>query len=355
MLILASVSGATSANIACLDKIGQDTENFVKPFQDIVGDKGVIGDGPKLQEFINENKGKFYGLIAGNILAHCIGGNYANFNTIADAQSIKIAFSLDNKKYDIMVDTSRLFDYIDLPSAILVVNDRSKNPGDAIEKSQMPTDYFYTSECSDHFVWGNLDDDAPVNKAGQVAFAAYGGSENEFFLDFPVGSSCRAFPGLVLGDFGGWGAEEKIVIYRNYQEGRKAFKTFAQHLNNTQCGNQGLAVYQVSINNKPYTKENGTQGWAIAAGVGGAALSYIGIMSGLTALGMASSTVATIIGSGALYSAITGVAASASVVPVYGWIVAGVLVATAAVIAFVPSELADVPQVVILSEPEIVR
>lgn len=349
MLIAASMSGAKSADIACLTKIGQDEENFLTPFKDLVVDKTLLTKGPELQDFIDSNKAKFYALIAGNVLSHCIlPPNYSDFNKIADASSIVIPFEIDTQKYDITVDTTYLFDHIELPTAILVFNNRTKSPGDVIKKSEMPKDYFFSSDCSDHYIKFNLSDDACVNVAGQSAFAAYGGSDNEYFLDMPVGKSCRAFPGLVLGDFGGWGAEEKVIAYNNYQEGRKAMKAFASRLQNTACGNQGLAVYQVSINNMP-VEQNGKEGFAIAAGVVGAPMAYLGITAGLYALGVGVGSY-----SAASMAIFSGALASSSV-PVAGWIVAGVLTVAGTVAAFWPYDLADVPQVVVLSDPEIIR
>ena len=344
MLIAACMSGAMSADIACLTQIGQDNDNFISPFKDLVKDKDVLIDKQKLQEFINGHSGDFFGLVAGNVLSHCM-KDIHDLNNMADITSIKIPFQIDDKKYELDVDTNKLFEYTTIPSQILVIDKRDKKPGDVIKKSDITKNYyFFSAECSPHIIFHNLSDKAAVNKAGQAAFAAYGGSENEFFLDFPVGESCRAFPGLVIGDFGGWGAEEKIITYNNFQEGRKAMKSFAEHLQNSQCGNQGLAVYQISIFNKPYTKENGTQGWGIAAGIAGGTLAYLGISAGLAAAGVSAGVI----------SVGTAIAGSNFWNPV-GWIVAGATLVLGAVLAFVPSDLADVPQVVILSDPIFIK
>lgn len=340
ILLSAMVINCGFCDIPCLDAIGGNTETFISPLKDIV-DANTLN-----QAFVDSNKAKLYGLVAGNVLVHCVGSS--DLNTIADSNFVVIPFTMNDQKYDLTINTTQLFNYIEIPTELLVVNNRTKTPGDVIKKSDMPKNYFFSDKCSDHHVRFNLDNKAAVNKAGQAAFAAYGGSENEFFLDMPVGKSCRAFPGLVLGDFGGWGAAEKIVSYKNYQEGRKALKLFAAKLQNSSCGNQGLAVYQVSINNQ-IVEKNGKKGWAIAAGIVGTPMMYLGVTAGLYALGVG-------VGStGAAAMAVFSGALGAATVPVVGWIVAGVAVATAATIAFLPKDLADVEQVVVLSEPEIIR
>ena len=248
-------------DIPCITAIGGDETNFISEIKNIVGSNKLD------QSFVDLHKREFYELISHNADIHC--SNPKDVNNIADTESILIPFTIGGQKYDIKVNTASLFDYfMRIPSAILVA-DRGHNnqkPGDIIDKSAMPKNYFFSSECSDHYVRFNLSNKAAVNKAGQTAFAVYGGAENEFFLDMPVGKSCRAFPGLVLGDFGGWGAKEKIVVYTNYREARKALKAFAGALQNTMCGNQGLAVYQVDIENTPVDKPGRWEGW-ISAGV----------------------------------------------------------------------------------------
>ena len=352
--------GGAGAEIACLTEIGKDNETFIQPLKDIVKDSNIIADQTKFQEFINKNKSKFYGLIAGNVELRCMGENFNDLNEIADSESIKIPFEMNGNKYDITVDSMRLFDYMAIPTALLVVNTRNKNPGDVIEKSKMPKDYFFSQACSDHHVRVNLNNKASVNRAGQTAFGTYGGSDSEFFLDMPVGKSCRAFPGLVLGDFGGLGAKEKIVAYENYREGRKALKTFAKALQNTSCGNQGLAVYQVSIDTIPVEK-NGKKGWAIAAGVSGGSMAYMGITSGLATLGVGGKIIASGVWTASKLGLITTAAGGAVTVGainswnVVGWVILGVTAATAATIALLPKDLADIDQVMVMSEPEIIR
>lgn len=288
MLSIFAITGGL-CDIPCVTAIGGDTTNFINKIKTIVGTNKLD------QSFVSSHQREFYELISRNVDIHC--PDLKDVNIIADTESILIPFTIDEQKYDIKVNTAGLFDYfMRIPSAILVADQGHSNqkPGDVINKSAMPTNYFFSSACSDHYVRFNLSNKAAVNKAGQAAFAAYGGAENEFFLDMPVGKSCRAFPGLVLGDFGGWGAKEKIVVYTNYREARKAFKAFAGALQNTACGNQGLAVYQVSINDIPADRGS-DRSWMLA--VGGALGAY----------------------------------------------------------AFVPQELADIQKVTILSDPIIIR
>lgn len=275
-------------DLPCINKIGNDTVNFINKVKTLVGTDNSLN-----QSFVDGHKREFYELISDNVALHCT--NRKDINAIADTESIVIPFTIDSRRYDITINTAGLFDYFERGAfTFLVMKDRNKKPGDIVTKSSMPTDYFFSNECSDHHVRFNLSNKAAVNRAGQTAFASYGGSENEFFLDMPVEKSCRAFPGMVLGDFGGWGAKEKIVVYTNYREARKALKNFANALQNTTCGNQGLAVYQVAIKDIP--EDKGTnRGWML--------------------------------------------------------IVSGVFAAS----AFVPQDLADIQQVTILSEPEIIR
>ena len=272
-------------DIPCLNKIGQDTNNFINKLNTIVGSETLN------QEFVDTHQTDFYDLVGQGIINHCASAGSRNMNAIADIDYIVIPFVLKNQKYDIKVNTDKLFTHVQRPSALLVVNKTTLRPDDIVKKSDMPKRYFFPDDCSDHHVRFNLNNNAAVNKAGQSAFAAYGGAENEFFLDMPVGKSCRAFPGLVLGDVGGWGAAETIIVYTNYKEARKALKAFANNLNHTACSNSGLAVYMVDIQNIPPEQSRLT--WSVAIG---------GVLG-----------------------------------------------------FFVPQNLADIPQVTILSDPEIIK
>lgn len=309
---------ATAANLQCLANIGADDAAFITPMYN-----NILNGMAPTQENIDANKTKMFGLVAANVELQCLnGGDLDDFQTIANSGHFIIPFTYkDGKKYKMQVDTAKLFEYINLPTGFLVVNNQNYAPGDVVKKTDMPTDYFYSNDCSDHFVRLNISNKVPVNVAGQTAFGEYGGKQNEFFLDFPVKKNCRAFPGLVLGDFGGLGGAEKIVAYTNYLSAQNAAQSFADALKNTACRNQNLAVYLVALESAPNQK-TGTKGWVIGAGVGGAA-------AGAITVALASNPA--------------------------GWVIAAVGAAVGAVATGVSAlfykELADIPQVIILNGP----
>ena len=204
-----------------------------------------------------------------------------------------------------------------------------------------------------------MDDDAAVNIAGQSTFNEFGGSKNEFFLDFADGDNRRAFPGLVLMDDTG-SSREKIVSYRNIATGIAKAEEFAEKLKKTACYNQdGLAVYLVALDVKriediqkenPAGKDVNTSGWqtgwAIAAGVGGAATTWIGASAAAVAVSSAATSwVPAWLGSAMLATATT------SWVPVVGWIAGALTVTAVTVASLYPYEIQDIQQVMILDGP----
>ena len=255
-----------AADIPCLTAVGQD-DNFISKFKGQIKSGVILTDEQKLQEYINTHKQDFYKLVGDSVFEHCIKDNdYTNVNIIADRDSITIPFVINSQPYDITVNTENLFDAIENKpvAALLVINDTYKKPGDEIKKSDMPKKYFFSRECSDHNIQFGLSNTSPVNKAGQRAFAAYGGGDAEFFLDFPTGKNNRAFPGLVIGDFGSFiNSPEKIVVYTNYKRAREVLKNFSSYLNNTPCSNQNLAVYLVDIGDKPFDKDSRSWLWSV--------------------------------------------------------------------------------------------
>ena len=296
LLLFVSVSGAIAKDAQCLAAIGNDDAGFVSLMYQYLG-----GKPPFPQENTDEHKNELFGLVAANIELKCLNGpNRNDFQTIADSKEFQIPFTYkDNKKYILQVDTAKLFsEYIDIPTGILVVDNRNYKPGDVIKKSDMPTYYFFDSACSDHYVRLNLSDDAGVNVAGQKVFAEYGGSKNEFFLDFPVGESCRSFPGLVIADIGTLGAKEQLVAYRDYLSAQRAVETFATALKSTACSNNSnrLAVYLVSLDTKKIVDKNGTSGWVIGAGVGGAAAGALAVALGSNPVGWIIGAVGAVVG-----------------------------------------------------------
>ena len=246
------------AEIPCLNAISQDSVTFLQPIKNIVGNSKLD------QSFVDAHKTDFSKIVGEAITKHCADTDLNNMNLIAEVDYITIPFAFNNTKYDITISTDLLFNNLQRSTAFLVVNDIHKRPGDIIKKSEMPKSYFFSGSCSDHYVRVNLSNKAGVNVAGQSAFEAYGGSNNEFFLDMPVGKGTRAFPGLVLGDFGTFNAAEKIVAYTNYKSARKALKDFSEALKKTTCANQGLAVYLVDIQKTPQEKQS-SWWWCLAS------------------------------------------------------------------------------------------
>jgi hypothetical protein len=203
----------------------------------------------------------------------------------------------------------------------------------------------FSDECSDWSIADNLDDDGAVNKIGQSIFNEFGGSKNEFFLDFTEGDNRRAFPGLVLMDETGSG-REKIVTYRNLKTGLSKAQQFAKSLKSSECANQGLAVYLVALDVKKDSSSS-KKGWAIAAGIGGGAMTWMGLSAGATYAFLAGGVSA--LGSATAIAA-PGTMAAMALGPV-GWIIAGVAVATATAVALYPSEIEDLQQVMVIDGP----
>ena len=331
----------------CLSEI-QKTDSI---WQDLLFSKtnGIFKDISDNEEITNDlvqsRRQQIYKLLALDTLLVC----NKDLGIITEQGGrAEIDFKHDNKTYSFDFDVKTMMNYTDTRLGILVVNDKTKKPGDVILKSEMPRDYFWPQDCSDYYIALNLDDNAPVNLAGQSVFGEFGGSRNEFFLDFPVGSSCRAFPGLVLMDKTNSTAET-IVSYRNVVTGAEKIKAFTDRLHNTSCSSAGLAAYLVALDIKKDTASSNA-GWMIAAGVTGGAMAWLGtsalLMSSLVTLPTWG-----IIQSGILSSALLSSAAAASAVPVAGWIAAGVLATGAAAIALYPSEIEDIKQVMVLSGP----
>ena len=313
-------------------------------------DKGVfseLGDTDEITDsIVDSKKNKIYTLIAGGLFSVCPN----SLAKIAQLQRGQIDFTHNNKKYafDFSVDT--MLDYLDIRTGILVINKRSYSPNDGIKLSDFPRNTkLFSDECSDWTIADNLDDDAAVNKVGQSVFNEFGGSKNEFFLDFTEGDNRRAFPGLVLMDET-WSSKEKIVSYRNLKTGLQKAQAFATALKSSECANQGLAVYLVALDAKMVTDESsGRKGWAIAASVGGGAAAYIGISAGLSYIGLAAGVPALVSGTAATIAA-PGAAAALAMGPV-GWVIAGVAIATATAIALYPSEIENLQEVVVLDGP----
>lgn len=268
---------------------------------------------------------------------------------IAKQKTLELAFDVDGRTYQFDIDVDRLFDNFNTQTAIMVYNNRSKKIWDPIKNIDIKKSY-WSDSCSDLTIWDNLDDKASVNVAGQQIFSEYGGTKNEFFLDFEKGNTQRAFPGLVLEDVTN-STEENIVIFTHLPTALKKVESFAKNLENSSCGNQGLAVYLVSIAGNPDkgNSGHGTAG-AVTAGTGvgiGAIMLFGGTYiagSGILALSAA-----------AIGTTIMSVGLSASAIPIVGWIVGGAALVVGGVITLIPADIANIDQVYVLDGPYIIR
>jgi len=343
-LIFFSVAAQATALDICLQKISLN-DNFWQErlFNKKNGIFNTLGDQEKLtDEMVQKNKAKIYTLLAGNILLNC-NKDLAN---IEEQPRGLIYFKHDTNNYAFDFSTKTLFDYMEMRTGILVINKKNLSHGDVLELSSLPKNKkFFSDKCSDHTIWDNLDDDAAVNIAGQAVFNEYGGSKNEFFLDFAEGDNRRAFPGLVLMDKT-WSTKETIVTYRNINTGLEKTRLFASKLKNSACSNQDLAVYSVILDVKRDTSSE-KKGWAIAAGIGGGTMAWIGLSAGAVALPLAATASLPVI----IGNAMLSTAAAATSVPGWGWIVAGVAIAGATAISLYPSEIEKIDQVMILDGP----
>ena len=328
----------------CLQKISSDNTLWQQRLFDkkdgvfnTLGEKEILTD-----ELVQKNKAKIYTLLAGNIMLKC----NKDLLEIAKIPRGLIEFVHDKNKYAFDFSTETAFSYIDMRTGILVINKRNLVPGEVLELSSIQKDKkFFSDECSDWTIWDNLDDDAAVNVAGQAVFNEFGGSSNEYFLDFAEGDNRRAFPGLVLMDKT-FSTKEQIVSYRNINTGIEKARQFATKLKGGVCSNQNLAVYLVALDVKRDTS-SGKNGWVVAAGIGGGAFAWIGLSAAAVATPLAATAwLPTVVG-----NAMLSTAAVSSGVPVAGWVVAGVLVAGATAISLYPFEIEKIQQVMILDGP----
>lgn len=323
-----------SATEQCMQIISAHSDTFT----DILYSEIVKDSGELTQDFAKRNKPKILALIASNVLMYCMDG----LADISDGERAKLPFVHDGKKYAFDFSIPEMFEYINIRTGIFVYNNRTKSYPDVVKVSDIPKLY-WSDSCSDHTIWDNLDDDAAVNVAGQRTFKEYGGADHEYFLDFEKGNDMRAFPGLVLQDVTS-STEEKIVAYSNFIAGKQAAQNFAAALQNSACSNQSLAVYLVALDTAP--DPNNKDAWAIGASIGGGAMALIGL--GAWA---ATGTAVAASGSMLLVNTVLGLSATASAIPVAGWIIAGIGVAVAGVISLTPTKLQDIEQVAIMAGP----
>ncbi len=315
----------------CMDEITSN-ESFKSTLKDDV----FKGAGDITKELVTQNKSKIFAAIGKGLLEEpaC----FDNISTIARRKNGKVWLEHNSKTYAFQFSMSDLFNYVLIPTGIMVYNNRVLGSGDFIKLDDI-TELYWSDECSDHVIWDNLDNDAAVNVAGQKVFSQYGGKKNEFFLDFEEGNDRRAFPGLVLMDKT-QSSSESIVAFSNLQTAIKAAEEFANALNGTACSNNALAVYVVALEVIPLPTKDKT-GWGIVASVAGGSAAVVGVSSALAAAGVTSGLLTA--------AAVTGQ------IPVIGWIVAGVLGGVATVISLLPPDIKDIEQVAVLDGPYIIQ
>ena len=322
----------------CVQKIAANDELWQQRlFDKKDGIFSFLSDTDELtDDIVQSNKNKIYTLLGADVLLNC----RDNLADISKTPRGLIPFKRNNTEYAFDFGTQEMFDYIDMRTGFLVINKRNLKSGDVVQLSDIPKKQkFFSDECSDWTIADNLDDDAEVNKAGQAVFNEFGGSKNEFFLDFADGDNRRAFPGLVLMDKTA-STKETIVTYRNLRVAMEKMQQFGEKLKTSQCANQGLALYLVALDVQKDTT-NAKVGWKVAAGVGGGAMAWLGATYAIATFTTVSNTA--IVASGI---------AALSLGPI-GWIVGGAAVATATAIALYPSQIQDIKQVMILDGPYI--
>lgn len=237
----------------CLQNIENDNQ-----FQNALAAKLTNTNGD-INAFLSTNKSELYNMLGEQVIDHCLNGDtniLSEFNTFLD--DIPAVVSLNVGNIQIPIHFEELFDYIDYPTAVLVVNTRQALPANELQKSSITKSYFFNDLCSDHYVRIGSDGDTAVNKAAQSAYpiTERGG---EFFLDFPVGKSNRAFPGLLLINARYLGGAENIVVNTNYLIAHQSIKKFTENLQNSACSSDGLAAYTVKLP-MSITKKSG-RGW----------------------------------------------------------------------------------------------
>ncbi len=241
-------AGTTPPRPTCLTELGNDS-NFQTTLANKIGTQDV-------RHWITNHKSDFYTLVGEAITQHCLNSsdNIAEFNVFLESPTLPVKVQINNQYYDFNITRDAVFDYIDFPTAVLVVNIRNLTPGRTLTKSSINTSYFFNDKCSDHSVRFGSDADTAINTAGQSSYPI---TENkgEFFLDYPVGHGHRIFPGLLLINAWGWGGAENITMVPNYLDARNRIKQFAEKLQNSSCSADGLAAYivklPISVSRKP--------------------------------------------------------------------------------------------------------
>ena len=340
-LVFYSISANADMTNDCMNQISNNSD-----FQQVFSTKIFPNAQEITQEMATQNKQKILNAVAATMFLVCP----SSVSTLAKQANGKIWYKLNDKTYAIQFKMADLFQHTNMPLGILVYNKNNLGSSDIIKLTDIPKLY-WSDECSDHTIWDNLDDDTAVNMAGQRVFTQYGASNNEFFLDFEEGNNRRAFPGLVIMDKTS-STSEKIVSFTNLHTAINVAQQFASELNNSECSNQGLAVYVVNLKTQRLSNSE-RDGWAYTAGIAGATplLVGIGLSKAIAAAGTALAATSAAV-SGALTST-AGILATAGG-PI-GWIAAAVIATGAAAVALYPSEISDIKQVMVMDGPFLVQ
>ena len=224
----------------CMTKISNDQD-----FQNRMTSEIITDDSLLTQEGAIQKKSQILNLIAKKTLELC----QQDLSTIAKRANGKVWHPRNGKTYAYQFKMTDMFQNTNLKTAIFVYNKSTLGPGDTVKLSDIQKLY-WSDKCSDHRIWDNLSDKAAVNIAGQRVFSQYGGSDNEFFLDFEEGNNRRAFPGIILAEITNQGhnQSEAIVMFNNLITADQAASQFASALNGTACSNDSLSVYVVQFN-----------------------------------------------------------------------------------------------------------
>lgn len=230
----------------CLEQItAQDKEWHNDLFDKNSGIFSFLGDTDDLtDEIVQSNKEPIYRLLATKIVSTC----ESNLVQIAKQSGRgQIPFSHNNKEYAFDFDVKHVFDYIGSTLGFVIINNKNLSRGEVFNISDIPKKVkFFNADCSAQKAKFNIPDDAAINVAGQAVFTEFGGSKNEFYIDYTEGNGRRAFPGLVIKDETR-SPEESIVVYQNLPVALERYEQFGEKLKTSACANQGLALYLVSL------------------------------------------------------------------------------------------------------------
>ena len=308
----------------CIETIVNPEDTSAESWQNLLFDKtnGIFKDVDDSAEITNDlvqvKKAEIYTAISGLFLKKCPMSSLIRIIQ-TDVKRGKIPFTHNGLEYafDFSVDT--MFEYPSTRMAIMVMKkDNVPAPGKDMSLSDTPqTDYFFSKSCSAHNPTLWLSDSAAVNVAGQAVFSEYGGSSNEFFIDFPEGNRRRVFPGVVIMEKT-MSTVEELVVYTNLKTAIQKTEAFAQNLKGKSCSGQNLAVYLVAIDLQE--SESSDRDSAILFSLGGGAATGI----------------------------IAGIAASSGPV---GWIIGGIAAVTAGIIYVASYKIEQKDKVQILAGP----